>query len=185
MIGILNPYLWIGAAAVILTTNMITFAKTWSWRDGVHRDEILVARAAAEDRVRKEERDSAAAVLAIERTSVERLREQVGLAATSILEAKHALANIPRCPVPRATVRLLNPSTHSGMPVPAHKPAAAPSDGPAAAPGAISGAQDTVDTSDLLATCKRNYELVCEPNRLQVIGLQEYAKLAYEACGAK
>ena len=184
MIGILNPYVWIGAAAVIAITNGYTFWNTWSWRDEVNRDAIIVARAEAEDRVRKEERESSARVLALERASVERLREQVGLAATSILEAKHALANIPSCPVPRAVVRVLQPST-ARLPV-RQDPAPAPApDGRTAAPGAVSGAQDTVEAAELLATCKRNYELVCEPNRLQVLGLQEYARLAYEACGAK
>lgn len=182
MLGLLNPYVWIGAAAVILTTNAITFAKTWSWRDGVHRDEMAVARAEAEDRVRKEERESSARVLEVERASVNKLREQVGLAATSILEAKHALANIPRCPVPRATVSVLQPST-ARLPV-REDPAPAPaSNAVAAGVGAVP--DETVDAAILLETCKRNYENVCIPNKIQVLGLQEYARLAYEACGRK
>ena len=185
MIGILNPYVWIGAAAVLAITNAYTFWNTWSWRDEENEKTILVARAEAEKRVRKEERDSVASVLALERNSVERLRNQVGLAGVAILEAKDELRKMPKCPVKPSTIGVLQPSTHSRLPVPAHKPAATPSDGPAVAPGTVSGAQDTVEAAELLATCKRNYELVCEPNRLQVLGLQEYVRVVYEACGAK
>ena len=184
MIGLLNPYLWGSAAAVLLATNSCTLWQTWSWRDEENEKTILVARAAAEDRVRKEERASTAAVLALERANIDRLRNHVALAGTSLLEAKHALANIPSCPIPRATVRLLQPSTARHAERKDTAPAPAP-DGRAAAPGAVPGRAETVEVSDLLATCKRNYELVCEPNRLQVLGLQEYARLAYEACGAK
>ena len=184
MLGLFNPYLWIGAAAVLAITNAYTFWNTWSWRDEVNRDALLVARAEAEDRVRKEERESSARVLAIERTSVERLREQVGLAATSILEAKHALANIPRCPVPRATVRLLQPSS-ARLPVREDPPATAPSNAASAGAGALPGGEETVEASLLLETCVKNNEKVCIPNKLQVLGLQEYAKLAHEACGRK
>jgi hypothetical protein len=176
MIGLLNPYVWGGALLVLAISNGATFWKTWSWRDGVHHDAVLVARAEAESRVREEERTMSDATIRVERNSVELLKMQVVTASQSIEEAKHALQNVPKCPIARDVVRVLQPST-ARLPVRKDPATSAAPNAAAAGPGAVPRAEGTdepVTAADLLEVCNRNYEKICIPNKIQVLGLQAY-----------
>lgn len=121
---------------------------------------------------RETERAGAGIVNTAESDQQSKNKAQLEKAHAELEKLRAQLARVPRCPVPRAVVRLLDGERMPAAAGSAAKPQAAPA--PVDPDAGNAGAGETVECSAVIDHCAVNRVQVCEPNALQVEGLQQF-----------
>lgn len=149
-----------------------------AWQSGrlSERADWQAVQVVAERAARAAEQDAAQLVNAAERRALADTEKRLEVSHAQIAELTLRLATMPRCPVSRAAVRVLD-----GAAAPVHVRDAAGSAArlkpPAGAVAAAAADTDTVDARAVLENCAWNRINVAERNARQVEALQDF----YEA----